>query len=264
MRSKLVLVTIPASNYCEKARWGLRLAKIDFTEEMHASLFAYMSTKTKGGKSVPLLFGGKANPDFCLKSSDDILTYCGKSLPSLYPNDRVKEMELQMDNKFGPAARRFGYSLLFSMGTAAKDIMIDPLQGNLESYVVAATFPLLKAALIKSLNISDKGVERSWVRIQETFAKVDAILGDAPLGTQFIAGSTFSAADISFCSHASLLLGPSQNPFVGPYFQLQDAPQMHRDRYEELVSSKAGQFVLWCYANHYPRDSTEETTRSKE
>ncbi|RHY14273.1 hypothetical protein DYB38_007987 [Aphanomyces astaci] len=250
MGPRSVLVTIPASNYCEKARWGLRLAKIDFVEEMHAPLFHYLSTKPKGGRSVPLLVTSESTT---LKDSNAILSLCGTALPSLYPHPVVKEKELHFDNHFGPAARRFGYGLMFSLGpSVAKRIIVDPLQGTAEAYAASALFPLLKSALIKSLNITDKGIERSWAKIQTTFDDVNAILGDKPLGTQFVAGDSFTAADISFCSHASLLLSPPQNPFLAPYLNVSDAPPMYQARYHELAASKAGQFVLWCYANHYP------------
>ncbi|KAF0694197.1 Aste57867_14901 [Aphanomyces stellatus] len=253
MGLKHVLVTIPASNYCEKARWGLRLAKLDFVEEMHAPIFHYMSTKPKGGKSVPLLVCGG---NMVLKNSDAILSYCGEALPSLYPDGRrVKEKELELDTQFGPAARRFGYSLLFALGPdTARDVLVNPLDGSLESRAVSAAFPWLKSTLVKSLNITDGGVDRSWAKIQSTFADVNAILGDAPLGSQYLTGPTFTAADISFCAHASLLLGPPQNLFLAPYMKnLDGAPQQYRDRVDELASSKAGQFVLWCYEHHYPR-----------
>ncbi|ETW02653.1 hypothetical protein H310_06113 [Aphanomyces invadans] len=259
MGPRHVLVTIPASNYCEKARWGLRVAKIDFVEEMHAPLFHYMSTKPKGGKSVPLLV---TSPSTCLKDSDAILTLCGTALPSLYPHPGVKEKELWFDNQFGPAARRFGYGLVFSLPpSVAKGIIIDPIQGTIESYAASAAFPLLKSALTKALNITEQGVERSWTKIQSTFNAVNDILGDKPLGAQFVAGTSFTAADISFCSHASLILAPPQNPFLAQYINMSEAPRQYQDRHKELVESKAGQFVLWCYENYYLRAPVHHTAK---
>ncbi|KDO28406.1 hypothetical protein SPRG_06643 [Saprolegnia parasitica CBS 223.65] len=224
-RAKHVLVTIPASNFCEKARWGLRAAKVDFVEEKHAPLFHYAGTVSKGGRSVPLLLvGGTKN---ILKSSDEIMTFCGKSLPALYPNDAVKAKELYYDNKFGPHARRYAYHTLFSMGPVGRAVLTDPLESAALSATVSAVYPVLKSLLIRSLNVTPDGAERSWAKIEAEFARVDDILGAAPLGSTYLAGPTFSAADISFCSH----------------FQ---------ERYEYLRRSKAGQFVLYCYEHHYP------------
>ncbi len=271
------LVTIPASNFCEKARWGLRLAKIDFVEEIHAPLFHYFSTIPKEGRTVPLLCDlhqdARAEDtteatSITLKNSDDILTHCGTLLPSLYEplgrdNDdddgiakkkRVKELELYFDNSFGPHARRYAYRMIFSMESVGKRILTDPLDdGSWEKMLVSRTYPLLKAALTKALNITEDGAERSWRKIQATFDEVDAMLGDGPIGSQYVAGKSFTAADISLCSHASLLLGPPQNPFLAPYFKVDEMPPTFRERYRALIESKTGQFVLWCYATHYVR-----------
>ncbi|OQR94846.1 hypothetical protein ACHHYP_00905 [Achlya hypogyna] len=249
-RLQHVLVTIPASNYCEKARWGLRLAKIDFTEEKHAPLFHYAGTVPKGGKSVPFLVlpDGKG----VLPDSDEILSYCGKALPSLYPNDQVKAKELYYDNKFGPHARRYAYHMLFSMGPIGRAVITDPLQSSALSVMVATSFPLLKTLLIRALNVTPEGAERSWAKIETEFAAVDAILGDAPLGTRYLAGDVFSAADVSFCSHGSLLIGPKESRYVAPYLNPANMPPQFQDRFFQLQRSKAGQFVQYCYENHYP------------
>jgi hypothetical protein len=104
--SPATFVTIPASNYCEKARWALQFANVPFKEEKHAPLLAYTSTMPKGGKSVPLL--QFANSKLTLTDSSDILDYCAKHKPSLYSNEKVKEFELRCDEEFGTHARRVG------------------------------------------------------------------------------------------------------------------------------------------------------------
>jgi glutathione S-transferase len=99
-------VSIPASNYVEKARWALQLAKIPFVEVKHMPIFHRSSTKPLGGRSVPLL----SLPDskIVLRNSSEILDFCAKSEPSLYPNDGVKQRELYYDKEFGPATRVVG------------------------------------------------------------------------------------------------------------------------------------------------------------
>lgn len=103
-------VTIPASNYVEKARWALQLAGVAFTEHKYAPLFAYMSTMPNGGKSVPLLVlpGDGGEKDVVLKDSSDILDYCATRLPELYPTLKAKELELFYDKELGPHTRRCG------------------------------------------------------------------------------------------------------------------------------------------------------------
>ncbi|RHY13568.1 hypothetical protein DYB25_011766 [Aphanomyces astaci] len=248
---KYILVSIPASNYVQKARWGLRLAKIDFTEEMHAPAFHRFSTRPKGGSSVPLLYCPETK--LSLTDSDPILSFCGQHVPSLYPHEHVKALELKYDTDFGPHARRYAYGFIFAKkGSTFKHIIVDSLQGTMESYVVSCVLPMLQIMLTKAFNVTDAGVERSWAKIDHVFNEASAILGDAPLGSTYLAGPSFTAADISFCSHASLLLGPPQNPFLHPHFQPDDMPLTFRARYEHLRASKAGQFVLYCFEHHYP------------
>lgn len=101
------LVSIPASNYVEKARWALQLAGVAFHEEKWAPLFVYLSTKPKGGRSVPVL--ALSSPKGAvLTDSSDILTYCAQKKPDLYPNEDTKQLELYYDTELGPHARRCG------------------------------------------------------------------------------------------------------------------------------------------------------------
>ncbi|KAF0694196.1 Aste57867_14900 [Aphanomyces stellatus] len=122
----------------------------------------------------------------------------------------------------------------------------------MESYAAGCMYPLLKAMLIKFMNVTDGGVERSWAKIEAFFKEVDETLGDAPLGTQYLAGKTFSAADVSFCAHAGIILVPRENAFLRPYIDIEALPPVFQARHRQLVASKAGQFVLYCWKHHYP------------
>jgi glutathione S-transferase len=101
------LVSIPASNYVEKARWALQFAGVAFREEKWAPLFVYLSTKPKGGRSVPLLVLPSPS-GAVLTDSSDILDYCAQKRPDLYPNEDTKRLELYYDTELGPHARRCG------------------------------------------------------------------------------------------------------------------------------------------------------------
>lgn len=108
-------VSIPASNYVEKARWALQLARVPFTESKFAPLFAYVSTMPNGGRSVPLLvLPPSADSDSdnkkpkVLTDSADILDYCATKLPSLYPTSETKALELHYDKKLAPYTRCIG------------------------------------------------------------------------------------------------------------------------------------------------------------
>ena len=53
-----VLITIPLSHYCEKARWALDRAALPYREEPHIPLIHRLATKRNDGGTVPVLAHG--------------------------------------------------------------------------------------------------------------------------------------------------------------------------------------------------------------
>ncbi|KAG3116950.1 hypothetical protein PI124_g6598 [Phytophthora idaei] len=250
---KATLVTIPASNYAEKARWALRLAEIPFFEEKWAPLFAYLSTMPKGGRSVPLLVLPRT-PKVILTDSADIVGFCAENYPELYPNEKAKDQEKFFDTKLGPHARRCVYYNLFQDDQMSKRIMADPIDGLVQRSMLRLLFPALRLVLLRSLNINEKSAERSWSRIEGVLKEVEKELGDGPVGTRFLAGDSFSAADIAFCSHLAPFVQPPEHEFVTPYISTDSVQDpVFRERYESIRRSKVGEYVLWCYKNRRPK-----------
>src|SRR5687768_16716828 len=89
----LILITIPLSHYCEKARWALDRVGLAYREEPHAPLVHRLFTMRKGGGTVPMLLDGGRR----LVDSTDILQYAdtagGGDL--LYPVDPVLRSEVE-------------------------------------------------------------------------------------------------------------------------------------------------------------------------
>lgn len=114
-QTRAILVTMPPSNYVEKARWVLQLAKIPFEELKYAPVLHRFATKPKGGSSVPLLYWPTTKQS--LTDSSAILDLCAQSLPSLYPTTETKELERYYDESLAPHARRTGdWALISSNG----------------------------------------------------------------------------------------------------------------------------------------------------
>lgn len=101
-----MLVSVPASNFCEKARWALQLARIPFREREYAPVLHLFGTIPTGGRSVPVLYWPESKR--ALTDSSDILDLCAQSLPTLYPTKETKELELFYDRSLGPHSRRTG------------------------------------------------------------------------------------------------------------------------------------------------------------
>jgi glutathione S-transferase len=144
------------------------------------------------------------------------------------------------------------YFIVFKDKTVARNVLAKPL-GRIQSFVTRLMFPILKGMLMHAMQINRPGAEESWSKVERLVKEAEERLGDAPIGSRFLTGDTFSAADISFCSHVGLILIPPEHSFLAPHFSVDAIPDsVFRERCQWLRESKAGQFVLWCYRNKRP------------
>jgi len=116
--SERTLVTIPISHFCEKARWGLERAGVEYTERRHIQIIHQFAARLAGGgKTVPVL----KTDEGVFKQSREILLYADRDLPEqsrLYPADRqqraqVIELEDRFDAVLGVEGRRWLYHEVF-------------------------------------------------------------------------------------------------------------------------------------------------------
>lgn len=142
------------------------------------------------------------------------------------------------------------YFLWFEDKRASKKLMTDPIDGLVQRSLAQMLYPAIRLLLLRAMNINEKSAERSWPRIESILKEAEKELGGGPIGTRFLAGDTFSAADIVFCSHVALLVLPPEHEFIAPYISLDIINHpVFRERLEKLQHSKIGQYVLWCYKN---------------
>ncbi|KAJ7295820.1 hypothetical protein O6H91_22G037100 [Diphasiastrum complanatum] len=66
-----------ASHYCEKARWALDRAGVNYT---HVPVLHRIYTRNLGGTSCPKLIIGDSNDRVILQDSNDILRYADKNV----------------------------------------------------------------------------------------------------------------------------------------------------------------------------------------
>src|SRR5437660_9494287 len=104
-----VLVTIPISHYCEKARWALDRIGVPYRERAHLQVVHWFAAKRAGGgHTVPVLVCG----DRVLANSADILDAAdeyARAQPELrlYPDDPaqaadVRALEDDFNTRLGP------------------------------------------------------------------------------------------------------------------------------------------------------------------
>ena len=87
-----ILITIPLSHYCEKARWALDRVALSYREEPHAPLLHRLATQRNEAGTVPVLVHGSSR----FIDSTAILVHadavCGGDL--LYPRDAALRARL--------------------------------------------------------------------------------------------------------------------------------------------------------------------------
>lgn len=238
-----ILITISFSHYCEKARWALDRCGVAFRESAHLPLFSYLATyRASRTKTVPILIAGNTT----LTDSTDIVAWCDATKPgALLPEDpalraEVLALEDDFDRQLGPATRRWGYAQLID------DPRVVPYLGSRvprwQALGLRAARPVAMRFLRRGLNITPDGVARSLAKIEDTFARVGALLGD---GRRYLAGDRFSAADLTFAALAAPVLLPAQLDVGLPPREMFGAATAQIDAWR---ASAAGAFALRMFA----------------
>ncbi len=241
------LITIGISHYCEKARWALELAGIDFTEDAHAPVFHMPYVKLAGGKrSVPVL---KTSNELLQDSSDILAWIQAKSDTrwSPYPEKnsaKIRELEDEFDEIVGPHVRRVAYwHLLPDKALALRSI--GGQNPDWEAKTIDLFYAQASKFMMKSMNIHADSVIRSNAKILEVFERVGQRLSD---GRTFLMNDTLTAADITFAALAAPVVLPQKYGWTLPV--IEDVSAGFRAEVERYRAHPAGQFALRIYDDH--------------
>jgi glutathione S-transferase len=243
MRARLV--TIPFSHYCEKARWALERAGIEYVEEPHVPMFAWAPALRAGRRqTVPVLVaGGEA-----FKDSHEILAWVDRRAPNagLYPKDiagDVAELESLFDRKVGPAARRLAYHALMKDPRAVRDLFLREAR-PWEAAATRALLPVMLRMVKRGLKIDDAGAARSETQLASALEEVEQRL--AKSGGPWLFGERFTAADLTFASLMAPLIAPPAfaDAHFPPSIIQTGAARTMVERHRE---TNAGRFVLRAY-----------------
>jgi glutathione S-transferase len=237
------LITIAFSHYCEKARWALDRAGVEYIEETHLPLFHYTATYRNGGKrTVPLLVDGKT----VVRDSTDIVAWADKHRPgSMIPLAGAEDalaIEDDLDNHFGPATRRWAYYYLLPNKDADRYIVEGAPKW--QARLLKISRPLAVRFLRRGLKLNAAGVDRSHKKIEATLGRVDDILGD---GRRYLAGDRFTVADLTFAALAAPIMLPDHHP--AQHVPLDLLPADARAEVDAWRARPSGQFALRLYAN---------------
>jgi len=250
--SPAILITIPLSHYCEKARWALDRLRLPYREEPHAPLLHLLSTKRNQGGTVPLLVHGNAR----FTDSTDILVHADavRGGDLLYPRaaalrDEVESFEERFDHELGPQVRRWAYGQLLSETRLLRSVWSRGVP-RLEASFVPMIVPLARLLVRSAYKITPEGAQRSLERVRGVFREVEERLRP---GRRFLVDERFTAADLTFAALAAPVLFPDECRAAHP--ALDAVPKAMREEVLRLRDTEAGKFALRLFAEERSHES---------
>ena len=241
--SPCVLITIPISHYCEKARWALDRAGVRYRERPHLQLIHWLAVRRAGGRrTAPVLVCG----DRVLADSAEIVAEADASASEgrrLYPDDpvlaaEIKELEREFDERLGPQGRLWMYDAL----RGRRDIAIAYACTGVPAWerrVLPVAYPLVTRVIDRYLRITPDAAARSEAEVRGIFDAVAERLAD---GRPYLCGDRFTAADLTFAALAAAVLMPPE--YGVPLPQPDELPEPMAAVVRELRAHPAGAHAL--------------------
>jgi glutathione S-transferase len=238
-----VLITIPISHYCEKARWALDRAGIPFKERAHLQIIHWVPVARAGGrKTAPVLVWGER----VFADSAEIVEEASRRAPAgraLFPDDpaaaaEVRALQHDFDQVLGPEGRRWMYFNL----RGRRDIAVAYACTGVPAWqrrTLPLAYPLVVRVIDRYLDIDPASAERSEAEVRAAFDKVAERLGD---GRPYLRGERFTAADLTFASLAASLLMPRE--YGVPLPQPDELPAAMAAKVRDFRTHPAGEFAM--------------------
>lgn len=206
-----VLITIPISHFCEKARWALERSGVPYTERAHLQVFHRVAVRRAGGglTAPVLVWDGRV-----LADSADILEAASAAAPpelSLYPDDEraaaeVRALQRDFDARLGPEGRRWMYYELRGRPDIARDYGTAGIPAW-QRRSLPLVYPLASRIIDRVLDVTPETAAASRRAVDATFDEVAERLSD---GRPYLCGKRFTAADLTFAALAAPALVPPE------------------------------------------------------
>jgi glutathione S-transferase len=245
----LRLVTIPISHYCEKARWALERAGLEYREEPHVQgIHRLAARRAGGGKTVPVL----VTPQGAIGESEQILEWVDRRIrPELRlfgsaPAElrELKALCRRFDEQLGPCGRRLMYVHML----AQKDLMLSFNNAGVpawEDRAIRWGWPVIVRFASRALMITP-GVEVEDERV--VWRELDFVADLLEDGRPYLSGERFGAADLTFAAMAAAVI---VSPDYGvPLPQPELLPPSTAALVRRAREHPAGAFALRLIAEH--------------
>lgn len=244
------LLTIPISHYCEKARWALERARLDYREERHIQGMNWVvSKRSRGHGTLPVLICEAG----VLAESEAIIRYADAHLREaqrLFPDgaDEVTKLCRELDAGLGPDGRRLMYAHMLPR----KALMLEFNNAGVprwEDALMRRGWPLIARLGASALKVRADTLERDRPRVLATFDSIAERLHD---GRPYLFGERFTAADLTFAALAAAVVVP---PGYGtPLPQPDVLPEPVARDVAMFRAHPAGAFALRLFREQRPPD----------
>jgi glutathione S-transferase len=238
-----VLITIPISHYCEKARWALDRAGVRYREQAHLQLIHWLAVgRSGGGGTAPVLVCS----DRVLADSAEIVDEADANArpgQRLYPDDpgaaaEVRALERDFDANLGPHGRRWMYNAM----RGRRDLAIAYACTGVpawERWVLPLAYPAVARMIDRYLDITPATAAYSEAQVRMTFDAVAKRLSD---DRPYLCGDRFTAADLTFAALAASVLMPPE--YGVPLPQPEELPVAMAAVVREFRAHPAGAHAL--------------------
>ncbi len=252
MASENVLITIPISHFCEKARWALQRAGIQYEERAHLQVFHRLAVRRAGGSgTAPVFLWG----DRVLADSTDILEAVDAQAPPelrLFPADAskaaaVRSLETDFDERLGPAGRRWMYYGLRGRREISTRYACTGIPAW-QRRSLPLVYPLAARIIDRVLDVTPETAARSEQEVEASFERVAEQLAD---GRPYLCGERFSAADLTFAALAAAVLMPPE--YGVPLPRSGELPEPMAERVRAWRAHPAGAHALRMFREERQR-----------
>lgn len=251
---RLLLLTLPPSHYCERARWALDQQAIAFVEERLAPGAHVLRVKRLGAAatSLPLLLLGDGS--LC-QGSDRILDWTG-----LHGGD--PGIERRLEQATAPLIRQCLYaSLLHDKRSGIREVLLRGTSKR-QAAIGRLTWPILRRVMAAGMNARPRVLPDLIAQMDRELDWFDRVLAERG---DHLVGEKFGRADLT----AASLLAPVALPQVEPIKSLSAGIHWPRSlapviaRWSDRPALKwvrhmyeAHRAPLWCIAAPAMQDAT--------
>ena len=239
------LIVFAISHYCEMARWALDWHQVPYEEVFWPPGLHLILAKRLGAESasVPIL---QLDDGTLVQGTAKIIDWADGQAPEggrRLTNPEALEIEARADKVLGVNVRRLVYAeCLKDHPQVVKPALFHNLSPG-HNAIGKLLWPLTRIAMTKAYGLSPEAAGRAREKLEAEFDAFDQIVSD---GRTYLAGKTFSRADLAVAS----LLSPIARPDAMPLYQEMDLPEVLKQDFERWSGRPILRWAARMYREH--------------